>query len=198
MSKISKGTQGPESRPCSSDMTIQSVSKLDAATRQLQMAIVLYFQDADALGVHTLAGAAHAILRDLLVRRDGPSSVRARDERVQPDHHAFVTRMVNKARNFLKHANRDPNRILRFCPDWTDFLLYEAIRMYITLACKLEHASIIFLIWLSSKYPDVLLLDKFLGDDIAKLRSIFPMLGNAKKRTFLEALNKPGSECRQW
>ena len=28
-------------------MTIQTVSKLDAATRQLNMAIVLYFQDAD-------------------------------------------------------------------------------------------------------------------------------------------------------
>jgi hypothetical protein len=170
-------------------MTIQSVSKLDAATRQLQMAIVLYFQDEDPLGIHTIAGAAHGILRDLLVQRDGASSARAGGERVQSEHRTFVTAMVNNAKNFLKHAERDPHRVLAFNPDWTDFLLYEAIWMHITLASKLERASTIFLLWLSSKYSGVLLLDRFVGEDIAKLRSIFPMLGDAKKRTFLAALN---------
>jgi hypothetical protein len=43
-------------------MAIQLISKLEAATRQLNMAIVSYFQDADPLSVHTLAGAAHRLL----------------------------------------------------------------------------------------------------------------------------------------
>jgi hypothetical protein len=47
-------------------MTIQSISKLDAATRQLDLATNLYFKRADLLGVITLAGAAHQLLADLL------------------------------------------------------------------------------------------------------------------------------------
>src|ERR1700674_1131763 len=99
-------------------MTIQSVSKIDVATPHLNMAIVLYFQDADPLGVHTLAGAAHGILYHLLVRRGGESSARPSDKRAQ----SFVAEMVIKANNFLKHADRDPNDALTFSPEWTDFL----------------------------------------------------------------------------
>jgi hypothetical protein len=89
------------------------------------------------LPVHTLAAAAHAILRDLLVIRDGPASVLyAGEERVQPEHRIFVTTMVNEARSFLKHANRDPDAVLTFNPDWTDFSRYEAIWMHMTLALE--------------------------------------------------------------
>jgi len=179
-------------------MTIQSVSKLDAATRQLRMAIVLYFRDADPLGVHTLAGAAHGLLRDLLVRRDGPPGVQARDEMVRSEHLTFVTRMVNEAKNVLKHANRDPDHVLTFNPDWTDFLVFDAIRMHIELASELNRANTLFLIWLSAKYPNVLLLDKFLGDGIAELRRLFPKLGavDAQKRTFLAVLNNESPQVR--
>jgi prepilin-type N-terminal cleavage/methylation domain-containing protein len=37
---------------------------------------------------------------------------------------------------------------------------------------------------ITAKYPNVLPLDRLLGDDVAKLRSIFPTLGDAKKRIF--------------
>jgi hypothetical protein len=172
-------------------MTIQSISKLDAATRQLHMAIVLYFQDADPICVHTLAGTAHGLLRDLLVRRGRVSSVRERDEKVQPEHRTFVTRMVNDAKNFLKHADRDPDHVLTFNTDWTDFLLYEAIWMHISLALDLTRTNIFFLLWITAKYPTVLLLDKSAADGIAELRRIFPKLGgvDVQRRTFLAALN---------
>jgi hypothetical protein len=177
-------------------MTIQTVTKLDAATRQLQEAIRLYFQDGEPLAVHTVAGAAHGILRDLLGRRDGPLSGRARAGTVQLDHSAFVTKMVGKAKNFLKHAEHDPESVLSFNTDWTDFLLYDAIAMHISLAHELTRENIFFLLWVTAKYPTVLILDEFAADGIDELRRVVPKLGavDVQKRTFLKALNSKFSQ----
>ena len=67
-------------------MEFQTVSKLDAATRQLHMAIRLYFQDADPLGVHTLAGAAHGILEDLSQKRGLGNVLQSKGVEVQSGH----------------------------------------------------------------------------------------------------------------
>jgi hypothetical protein len=42
------------------------ISKLDAARRQLDTAIRLYFMEGDPVSVHTLAAAAFEILKDLV------------------------------------------------------------------------------------------------------------------------------------
>jgi hypothetical protein len=177
-------------------MANQSVSKLDAAERQLHMAILLYFQDADALGVHTLAGAAHGILEDLARKQD----LQSKGTGVQSGQRDYVTSMINNAKNFLKHADRDPDDVLTFNPDWTDFLMFEAIHMHIGLAAKLKLANVIFLVWLSSKYPSVLLLDNTpLGASAAQFKRIFPKLGGSigeKKRTFFAALISHGLNLR--
>jgi hypothetical protein len=39
------------------------ITKLDAARRQLETAITLWFHDADPISVHTLVMAAHGILK---------------------------------------------------------------------------------------------------------------------------------------
>lgn len=173
-------------------MMIQSLSKLDAATRQLHLAIELYFQDADPIGVHTLAGAAHGLLRDLLGHRDGRKGLITQSAHIQPSSLRFVTKMVTDAKNFLKHADRDPNRVLQFNPNSTDFLLFEAIGMHIDLTRDISPSNTFFLIWVSAKYPTVLLLDNILGDGISELRRLFPALGrpSAQKHTFRTAMNR--------
>ena len=44
------------------------ISKLDAAKRQLEMAIKLYFNDDDPISIHTLASASEEILMKLLIQ----------------------------------------------------------------------------------------------------------------------------------
>ena len=179
-------------------MTIQSVTKLDAATRQLRLSIRLYFQDAEPLGVHTVASAAHGILRDLLRRRDGSFSGHARDGMVQPGHVTFVRKKISDAKNFLKHADHDPENVLSFNTDWTDFLLYDAIAMHISLSHKLTRENIFFLLWVTAKYPTVLILKDLAANGIDKLRRVFPKLGtvDAQKRTFLAAINNESQQIR--
>src|SRR5438045_7911123 len=45
------------------------ITKLEAAVRQLRAAILLYFSNGDEVAIHTLAFAAHEILRQLAKAR---------------------------------------------------------------------------------------------------------------------------------
>ena len=47
------------------------VAKLDAAKRQLETAIRLYFSNGDPISIHTLAGAAYNIVWDVNKKRGG-------------------------------------------------------------------------------------------------------------------------------
>jgi hypothetical protein len=53
------------------DKAILPVSKFDAARRQLETAIRLYFFQGDPISIHTLASAAAQILQDLSGHRGG-------------------------------------------------------------------------------------------------------------------------------
>lgn len=121
----------------------QSVSKLDAAARQLQMTIVLYFQDGDVLAVHTLAAAARGVLHDLLVHRKELAGVRyPTTNRVRTKASRYVARRVDETSGFLKHADRHPDRMLEFNSNWTDCLLYDAITMHLKLTLAVAAAML--------------------------------------------------------
>jgi hypothetical protein len=171
----------------------QSLSKLDAATRQLHLAVDLFFKDADPIGVHTLAGAAHGILCGLVAHTGGHNDTRTRGSGVERASRRLVETKITEAKNFLKHADRDPTKVLRFHPNCTDFLIFDVIRMHIRLTQTITTPNCFFLLWLSAKYPHVLLLDSFLegtDDKLSELRRIFPSLGDpsVQKRTFRAAM----------
>ena len=48
-----------------------TITKLEAARRQLRVAISLWFQDGDEVAIHTLACAAHEIINDINKHRGG-------------------------------------------------------------------------------------------------------------------------------
>ena len=47
----------------------QQISKIEAARRQLDCAIELWFCDKDEVSIHTLAAAAYQIIHDLKMKR---------------------------------------------------------------------------------------------------------------------------------
>jgi hypothetical protein len=47
------------------------LGKLEAARRQLETAIKLYFADGDEVSIHTLTGAAYPLIRDINEHRLG-------------------------------------------------------------------------------------------------------------------------------
>lgn len=88
------------------------LTKLEAATRQLRMAIRLLFDGADPVPVHTLIGASSIILSDL-VEKNVPE--KSWDRFAQQANNISATdyfRVMREAQNFLKHAKDDPEQAL--------------------------------------------------------------------------------------
>src|SRR6476660_706469 len=82
-------------------MTKSGIDKFEAAQRQLDCAIRLWFVDEDSLAIHTLAYAACCILRDLFDSQK--REVLGKFE---------VSQKFGEVPNFLKHADRDPEHVL--------------------------------------------------------------------------------------
>jgi hypothetical protein len=108
-----------------------NISKLDAARRQLEVAVRLFFLDGDPVAIHTLAGAAGGLLRDL-ARDQGLQGglFDAILEHIRPEKRAEVRADLHEAQNFFKHADRDPGELLRFDTDINSFYLFDVCELY--------------------------------------------------------------------
>jgi hypothetical protein len=92
----------------------EKISKVDAARRQLDTAIDLYFNDADALSCFTLAYAGLKVLLDIYPHHQEDGFAKQIDEILGKE----GWRHLSGVGNFLKHADRDPDGVLqKFHPD---------------------------------------------------------------------------------
>lgn len=85
-----------------------TVSKIDAARRQIETAIELYFSGGDFLAIYTISFAAHQVLNDIYNRYRDDGFLQAVSEKLPAD---FRSLLANPA-NFLKHADRDHDAYL--------------------------------------------------------------------------------------
>lgn len=105
---------------------MELIPKLDAASRQLNSAISLLFNNADPIAVHTLAVAALNIFSDVLGKRSGIQSWR---EKMRIEHglsKAETTALMHKAWNFFKHGDRDPEGMLEFDESESEYMIFLA------------------------------------------------------------------------
>ena len=107
------------------------VGKLDAARRQLETAVRLYFSEADPVSIHTLTSAAYQVLADVNRARGGVPMLKEQVPTwVRPDATHEAKRRLSEAANFFKHADRDHEDVLEFSEGPTELLLYDAVRKY--------------------------------------------------------------------
>ena len=103
------------------------ITKLDAARRQLELAIVLYFHKGDPVSIHTLTAAAYDVLRGVNLDKGGQPMIKDWVfEMIKPEHISEFRQTLGSAQNFFKHADRDPDATLEFVPQQTEFLLLDA------------------------------------------------------------------------
>jgi hypothetical protein len=106
------------------------VTKLEAARRQLEGAVRLYFADDDPVAIHTLTCAAYQVLVDINQARGGTPTLK---EQIvtwyKPEQQKRVFGILNAAANFFKHADKDPN------PDGTHELLTTQTDLLLFDAC---------------------------------------------------------------
>lgn len=129
------------------------VSKLDAARRQLDCAIELWFAGKDDVSIHTLAAAAHQIIHDINKKKGGKElffdSIVIKDE-----YRSKVVALVKRNMNFFKHADKDAEGITEFFPmGSTLFMLFSTIGLQ-QLGERLNDVEDNFLLWLALHYPN--------------------------------------------
>jgi hypothetical protein len=136
--------------------------KVEAAERQLRQGIRLFFGCGDEVSIHTLTCAAREVLGALATLRgiDGPVDA-AIMARVRSDKVKEVSRLLREAQNFVKHADRDPEKALTFYPEATVYLLLDACILHSLLTGYHLPETHGFIFWFNTWKPDLLLEGPF-------------------------------------
>lgn len=128
------------------------ISKIDAAKRQLETAITLYFRSGDPVSIHTLTAAGYDILHGLSKTRGIKPFVKNTDM-IRDEKKKKYLDMVNEAQNFFKHADRDTDKLYEFRPATTEFLIWDACQMYQQITTEIPKLMYIFNFWFFINNP---------------------------------------------
>jgi len=141
----------------------QSINKLSASERQLKEAIRLLFEQRDPVSIHTLTAAAYQILHDISKKKGYSSFLKdfVAEKVVKEERRKDWIRLINKAQNFFKHADKDDTDIIEFSSETTAFLIFGAVEMYRHLTGGIFHEAQVFTMWFFLKYEDFLLESNF-------------------------------------
>jgi hypothetical protein len=129
-----------------------TVTKLDAARRQLQTAIRLWFQDADPVSIHTLAAAAYEIIHAVSKQRNPKRRKLLFDMSfIRDEYRAEFARKLKEPGN----SNNPKEQIIEYNPDvgW-GFILFAVLGAgWCGERCNAEETA--FLRWQFLHYPQL-------------------------------------------
>ncbi|MBT3864792.1 hypothetical protein HOF67_02050 [Candidatus Peregrinibacteria bacterium] len=136
---------------------MERIKKIDVAKRQLDTAIIMFFEKKDPIAIHTVACAAYDILRNLVGDKKVKELQTLKDnslisEKQKKDWY----RELNRPQNFFKHAKKDPLETLDFQPQITEFFIGDACNLYRYLTKDFSSAMVVFSTWYFMKNPNFL------------------------------------------
>lgn len=155
-----------------------TVSKLDAARRQLETAVNLYFHEGDPVSIHTLTSTAYEVLRDI---NDGQSMIKDwMKDYIRPEVLKEFRDKVNEGQNFFKHADRDAEKTLIFEPETTQIWLMDACLTYKRISQERVPLLEVFKLWAAITwgkrfftYPGLNLSDPVVVESVSLSRQKF-------------------------
>ncbi|MDD5681521.1 MAG: hypothetical protein PHI59_09815 [Candidatus Omnitrophica bacterium] len=113
-------------------MAIMHISKLDAAKRQLDTAITLFYQKADPVSIHTLTCAAYEILYGFAKSRRMIKTLK-NNMFIKEEYRKKLYGLLNEPQNFFKHWQGDCKKQLKFNSAITKYFLLDAIEIYMMI-----------------------------------------------------------------
>jgi hypothetical protein len=131
------------------------LTKLEAARRQLESAVRLYFAYGDEVSIHTLAAAAYSLVRDINEHRHGEPMLKDLHLLLPDGLSREFRNYINRPENFLKHADKDPDAVAELEPRWTEVLIWEASRKYCEMTGKQNKILITFVFWFVAHQPEL-------------------------------------------
>jgi hypothetical protein len=132
------------------------LTKREAAIRQLDAAIKLFFGEGDMIAVHTLVGASLQVMLGLGHPQGIQSCIRSSDY-IYEDRLKYWISALNRTQNFLKHADKDRDEVLQYSEESTILLIMEAVILAETLSLHQgSKAQLTFKAWFFVKYPELI------------------------------------------
>ena len=100
------------------------IKKRDAAKRQLETALRLWFEGGDPVSIHTLAAASNEVIHRLGTKKGRPALL----QEWLSENPKIRSRMVN-VQNFFKHASIDsnPSETITLFRHHSEILLYDSV-----------------------------------------------------------------------
>lgn len=133
------------------------ISKLDAAKRQLDVAINLFFKNGDPVSIHTLSAAAYDVLIGLgKAAKVVELGIKDTELYIKEGHQKEYLAILNKAQNFFKHSDKDPKETIEFSPESTVFFLLSAVKLYMDLTKEKPNNMVVYAHWCVLMYPTLL------------------------------------------
>lgn len=130
------------------------VTKVDAAVRQLETAIKLWFSDGDPVAVCTLSFAAYEIL--YVLSKDSRKEPALMDmDSVRPEYQEAMQAEFRADPNFCKHTAKDPHEVRYLTVRNHPVIILDAIRMYKCLGLAERPIFHTFQSWLWLSMPDI-------------------------------------------
>lgn len=163
------------------------LNKLDAARRQLDTALSLWFADGEPVSIHTLVGAAYQIIHDLNHWQKGPPLI-FDNPIIKANLRKDAVSSLKKNINFFKHADTNQARaakvVLDFDPSLSELFLYGSVIGMTRLGNELTDMESAFMFWCALHRPLWAMSWKERINDLFKIESIIT-LGALEKSEFL-------------
>lgn len=129
-----------------------TITKLDAARRQLRTAIDLWFNEGDAVSLHTLAHSSHEIIHRLY-RRAGFEELLWNTTIIEDEYHRdFIPLMKNPSR-FFKHLNDEDPDAMEFNTGINDAYLIMSVIALRKMDVTPNEIESCFMFWHRIHFP---------------------------------------------
>jgi len=125
-----------------------TLTKLEAARRQLGTAVSLWFAEGDPVSTHVLAYAAYEIIHVVSKKKNRNREGLLFDSPyIRDDKRSEFNIILKKHANFFKHANNDADATIDFLPQVPELFIMYAIFGIELCGEQLNDAELAFMMW---------------------------------------------------
>lgn len=131
-----------------------TITKLDAARRQLRAAIELWFRDGDPVAIHTLAYGSHEIIHRLF-RNKGLNDLMYDSSVIEEEYRGEANIWLKASANFFKHATQEsePDATKEFHPHLNHLFMVMSITGLLRMGERLSEVEMVFNLWNIIHHP---------------------------------------------
>lgn len=137
--------------------TVQEIKKIDAARRQINAAVLMYFNNVEPLATHTVAAAGLQIVMDLAKEKGLAVGLEEMLLSFGPEIRAQMRESMRHPQNFIKHADRGMHTdVLKYDPDTVEGFVLLACMAYDDYAGAVTPETNAFKFWVCTQNIDIL------------------------------------------